>query len=476
VSQIEPFGSSSDPGHAEQANAIDRQAFYTILVPMNFTVSKWLALGGLCSLCGIASMSEVRGADWTEYRGPNHDGSSVEKLKWPAGGPGELWKVPLTDGFSSFAVGGGKAYTLVQREVDGANMEVCVALDAASGKELWAAPLGVAKYDGGGNAGASDNKGGDGPRSTPAIDGKNVYTMSSRLVLDCFDVSNGKKVWAHDLTKEYAGHNIQWQNAASPLIDEGMVFVAGGGAGESLLAFDKADGHLVWKGQDEKMTHSTPTAAMIYGVRQVIFFTQSGLVSMAEKDGKLLWKYPFRYSTSTAMTPIVWKDVVYCSAGYGVGAGACKVSKAGDQFKATQLWFEPANVLNNHWSTPVCKDGFLYGIFGFKEFGKAPLKCVEIATGKVHWSKEGFGPGGCTLVDGNVLVLSDAGDLVLVKASPEAYAEVGRKHVVAGKCWSSPCVSNGRIYARSTKEGACLDAGGQKTGTATAWIRQPLTQ
>jgi outer membrane protein assembly factor BamB len=105
----------------------------------------------------------------------------------------------------------------------------------------------------------------------------------------------------------------------------------------------------------------------------------------------------------------------------------------------------------------VSQDGYLYGLFGFKEFAKAPLKCVEIATGKEMWSKPGFGPGGCTLVDGYVLVLSDAGELVLVKATPTAYNEVARTHAVAGKCWSTPAVSNGKIYARSTKEGACLD-------------------
>ena len=157
------------------------------------------------------------------------------------------------------------------------------------------------------------------------------------------------------------------------------------------------------------------------------------------------------------MTPVVAGDVVCCSAGYGVGAGACRISKTGEDFTATQLWYEPANVLNNHWSTPVCQDGYLYGIFGFKQFGRAPLKCVEVATGKVLWSKDGFGPGGCTLVDGHVLVLSDRGELVLVKATPAGYSEAARTHAVAGKCWNVPCVSNGRIYARSTKEGVCLD-------------------
>jgi outer membrane protein assembly factor BamB len=87
--------------------------------------------------------------------------------------------------------------------------------------------------------------------------------------------------------------------------------------------------------------------------------------------------------------------------------------------------------------------------------------CVEVATGKVLWSQPGFGPGGCTLVGGNVLVLNDAGDLVLVKASPASYQEVARSHVLAGKCWNCASISNGRIYARSTREGVSLDAAAQ---------------
>lgn len=400
-----------------------------------------------------------RAADWTQYRGPNHDGSSPEKIAtaWPAGGPRQVWKTPLTDGFSSFATGDGRVFTLVQRIVDGAQQEVCVALDANTGNEAWATALGIAKYENGGNAGAADNKGGDGPRSTPAYDGGRVYTLSGRLVLECIAADSGKKVWSRDFIKEYQGRNISWENAASPVIDGDLVFAAGGGAAGALMAFDKKNGRLVWKGQDDKMTHSTPTVATILGVRQVIFFTQKGLVSVVPTTGAVLWRYPFHYSTSTAMTPVVAGDVVYCSAGYGVGAGACKIERTASGFTATQLWFEPANVLNNHWSTPVGQDGYLYGIFGFKEFARAPLKCVEAATGKVIWSKEGFGPGGCVLVDGHVLVLSDAGELVLVKATPAGYSETARVHAVAGKCWNAPCVSNGRIYARSTKEGVCLD-------------------
>ncbi len=411
----------------------------------------------------LAAATLAQAADWPQYRGPNLDGSTSEKIstKWPAGGPKAVWKAPTTDGFSSFTVSGGQAFTLVLRDIEGTPQEVCIALDANTGKELWKTPLGTLKLGDGGQAGAKDNGGGDGPRSTPTVSDGKVYVMSAKLVLSCFDAKTGKSVWQHDLLKDFAGRNISWQNAASPLVEGNLVLVAGGGAGQSILAFNKQTGAVAWKAHDEKITHSTPVAATIHGVRQVIFFCQSGLVSVDVKDGKALWKRPFKFAVSTAMTPIVAGDLVFCSAGYGVGGGAARITKDASGFKAEETWFVAGNAgpdaVANHWSTPVYKEGHLYGMFQFKEYGSGPLKCVELATGKVKWSKPGFGPGNVILLGDQVLALSDAGELVVAEATPGAYKEVSRAKVLAGKCWSTPVVSNGRIYVRSTKEAVCLD-------------------
>lgn len=196
--------------------------------------------------------------------------------------------------------------------------------------------------------------------------------------------------------------------------------------------------------------------ANILGEGQVIFYTQSGLVSVAPKTGAVLWRLPFKMARgAAAISPVVAGDTVYYSASYGRGSTACKITKTGDTYAATELW--SSKDINNHWSTPVVVDGYVYGLFGQAKFGQAPLECVELATGKVVWSQGGFGPGGCTLVDGNLLVLSDAGDLVLVKATPTAYTELDRSHILAGKCWNGVGISNGRVYARSTTEGVCVD-------------------
>ncbi len=402
-------------------------------------------------------------ADWPQYRGVASNGTTLEKIGKPwASVPKELWKVPSEGGFSSFVVAGGRAFTLALKEAEGAKQESVVALDANTGKELWFAPLTFSKYDGGGDSGTSDNKGGDGPRSTPAADATQVYAFSSQLGLSCFNAATGKPVWSRDLIKEHAGRNIQWQNASSPLLEGGLIYVAGGGPGQSILAINPKDGAVAWKAFDEKMTHATPVAATILGQRQVIFFVQSGLLAVEPKTGKELWRYAFDYNTSTAASPIVSRDIVYCSAGYGVGAGAVKVSKNGFQFAAKELYRLKGNKpLANHWSTPVLKDGHLYGMFQFKEYGSGPVKCVDIATGEVKWEQAGFGPGHVILAGDQVVALSDAGELVLMEASPKGYKELARADILDGKCWTTPVLANGRIFARSTKEAVSVDVSGK---------------
>jgi len=225
-----------------------------------------------------------------------------------------------------------------------------------------------------------------------------------------------------------------------------------------LLAFAKATGKLVWQTGEEKMTHATPVPATIEGVRQIVFFMQSGLVSVSREDGKVLWKFPFRFNVSTAASPVVAGNMVYCSAGYGVGAALAKITKSGSSFSAEEVWRLTGNKpVANHWSTPIYHNGHLYGMFSFKEYGEGPLKCVELATGKVKWEQPGFGSGNVIAASGKIIALSDDGRLVIVEATPAGYKELAQAKVVGGKCWSTPSLSGGKLFVRSTKEAVCLD-------------------
>ncbi len=400
----------------------------------------------------------VATTDWPQYRGPNGDGSSSESLpaQWPSA-PKVLWKVPAGTGFSSFAVSGAWCFSIEGKGGD----EVLVARDAATGKDKWTASLGHAKYDGGGDAGG----GGDGPRSTPTLAGRVIVAMHSDLVLHAFDGVSGKPLWKHDLVKEFGGHTIHWQNAASPLFEDGVLYVGGGGAGQTYLALNPITGAVLAKSGDGMITHATPIATTILGQRQIIFYMQDGLTSLEPKTLKQLWHADFKYSTSTAASPVVAGDYVFASAGYNVGAVGFKISKAGSGWKAEQVMRVPGNKqIANHWSTPVHFEGYLYGMFQFKEYGKGPVKAVKLPDGEVKWEQPGFGPGNLILTaGGNLLALSDAGEIIGIKASPDSYKELGRFKAIDGKCWTTPVLSNGRVFVRSTKEAACIQLGAPAT-------------
>ena len=203
--------------------------------------------------------------------------------------------------------------------------------------------------------------------------------------------------------------------------------------------------------------------ATIGGLRQIIFMMQSGLVSLESATGKELWRFGFPYRTATACSPVVEGDIVFCTAGYGIGGAACQVKKTASGFEARELWrIKGDATVASLWSTPVCKDGFLYGMISYKDFAKGPLKCVELKTGTVKWQQPGFGAGNVILAGDNLIALSDDGQVVLVKAAPDGYKELGRTKAITGKCWSTPALSNGKLYVRSTKQGACFDLSSAK--------------
>src|SRR5438552_3906666 len=191
----------------------------------------WLLFG-----TALAAMAlRVCAGDWPQYRGSNHDGISTETIRidWGQQPPRMLWKVPLEPALSSFAISGEEAFTQVRRQVAGEDQEVCIALDANTGAELWAIPLGSAAYP---NGGVGPD---DGPRSTPSVDGDHVYVFSSYLRLMCLDVATGQEIWSHDFVAEFGSTVIPWQNAASPLIVGDLILLNCNAPNQRLIAIRK---------------------------------------------------------------------------------------------------------------------------------------------------------------------------------------------------------------------------------------------
>ena len=404
-------------------------------------------------------------ADWPQYRGANHDGISSDRINknWSGGVTNPIWRLPVTNSLSSFTVSGERAFTQVNRFVANTNKEVCIALSITNGAELWATPVEDAWYPDGG-VGYDD-----GPRSTPTYDNGSLYVLTSYRKFLKLNATNGVPIWTINLATTYGGTNIQYQNSASPLIENGLIYVNANCYSNTLLALSTTNGSLVWRSQNEATTHSTPVITTIQGVRQVLFATQSGVVSLNPLTGALLWKftYPFTYSGhSLAVSPVVYQDMVFMSGAhtYGYGSVVRRVTFTNNAWSTSLLWW--TNNVASHYMTPVVFDGFIYGQFGYQQTDlnyTTPLKCVDMRTGAVKWSTNNFGHGGVLLANNNLLLITERGDLVLAQPNINAYTELARFTAIpefdpdTNKCWNTPAVANGRVYVRSTSWGACFD-------------------
>src|ERR1035438_6459144 len=429
-------------------------------------------------LLGLGAVSTT---DWPQYRGPATDGSSPDAIAttWTTNSPTFIaWNnTSLTNGFSSFTVSQGRAFAMISR-VDGSGnlQESCAAVDAATGANLWATPIDSAVWDPtvtyNGGDGSPPYNTGDGPRTTPSVNAGRVFALSGLLHLVCLNATNGSAIWSNNLPSDYGASGILYENAASPCLDNDLLFVNLNSSpnNRNLAAFRTADGSLAWSSQNEKVTHATPVIATIQGVRQVIFATQTGLVSLDRTTGALLWKatYPFSpIGTSMGASPLVSSNLVYCTAAYNRGAFVVQVTLSGGTWTTTQLWYKPNSAglpYRSIWMSPVCYQGYVYTLAGENStFLTPPLSCIELATGNLMWTTNNFGMGGLILLNTHLLVLTEKGQFVLVQPTPSAYRELARYQAfqftadAPGKCWNSPAFSDGRIYARSTKGGISLD-------------------
>jgi outer membrane protein assembly factor BamB len=398
--------------------------------------------------------STMGASTWTQYRGSNNDGVAAEAIRtnWNETLPTVLWKKTLPFGLSSFSVGdNARLYTMGRRPTTGSESEFCLALDANTGAELWATPIGAADYPDGGVG--SD----DGPRSTPTIDGDRVIAFGSYLNLVCLNATNGLRIWSHNLISEFGAQVIRWQNAASPTVVGDLVIVSiSVPSNDRLIAFNKTSGALVWNRPSFGMTHATPVRATIGGMEQVVVFGQRAVFAVELLKGNVLWQFAVAYNgTSVAASPVVAEDTVYISRAYPNNAGAIvlQITNLNGSFNATRKW-EQRNALMNHWATPVYYNGHYYGMFGQDSL---QFRCVDAADGTTRWQTTGFSYGSVTRAGDKIIALSADGQIALVEASPEQYVEIARFRPLRTKTWNNPAVSGGRIYVRSTSEAVALD-------------------
>jgi outer membrane protein assembly factor BamB len=371
--------------------------------------------------------------EWHQWRGPNRDGHSPETgllEEWPSGGPRQVWRAAgAGTGFSSFSSSNGRLFTLGSR----GNVEYVIAFDAATGKRVWEVP----------NGDRFRNEMGDGPRSTPTVEGGRVYAFGGTGTLVCLDAATGTRIWAVDVVRQFGGVTPYWGYSEAPLIVGDRIVLNAGGRSASIVALNKADGKTLWQSHNDEAGYSSPMLLRTGSLQQVVFFTGRRALAVDPRDGRLLWSYN-RASNNTAniATPVVRGNRVFVSSDYGTGAALLEVRAAGNVASADEVYF--TREMRNHHASSVVVGDHVYG------FSSSILTALAFDTGQLAWRDRSVGKGSLIYADRHLYLYSEQGTVGLADASPAGYRERGRFSIPQSgpPMWSHPIISGGKLILR----------------------------
>jgi len=378
---------------------------------------------------------------WTNFRGPNRDGRYEEmevSTTWPAQGPPLLWKEPVGIGYASFVIADRRAYTIEQRR----GKETVAAYDVETGRELWTQ---------GWSAQYSDTTG-DGPRATPTWDDGRLYALGATGELRCLDAQTGAVIWGKNILSENQAANLPWAMAASPLVvDDKVILLPGGTSGNSVVAYNKMTGAPVWKSQSDRQAYVSPMLVTLAGHRQIVIVSSSRVFGLEPGDGSMLWSYSWGTDMGINVSQPIIVDAshFFISSGYGKGAALVEVSGSGKSFSTRAVW-ENVN-MKNKFNSSVLHQGYVYGL------DEGILTCVDVKTGERKWKGGRYGYGQVLVASGHLIVMSDTGELVLVRATPDQLSEVARFQALQGKTWNYPAIAGGRLLVRNANEMAAYN-------------------
>jgi outer membrane protein assembly factor BamB len=391
-------------------------------------------------------MNEDGKTEWSQYRGPNRDGVAISNISikaWPNGSqPFQVWKKSIGEGFSGISIAGEQLITAFAED----NNEFLGGFEKTTGREAWRIALGKMFVEEMGN----------GPRSTPTIDGDFTYILDSYGGLYCVNIKSGEQIWKVSLTDKFEIMRPLRGFSTSPLILDETLIIHGGGKNSAFIGLDKATGKTIWQTGESIAGHSSPFTAVISNVEQSVFTISRIVEKNGERqildetvslssNGKILWRGP-SLPQIIAMPVFVPPNKVFISSSVENGCLLIQVLSDG---KIETVWHNKE--MRNHFNSSVYYKDHIYG------FSSSTLKCLEAETAHRKWSTRGFGKGSLIIVDEKLLVLSDRGKLAMIEATPKGYNEFAQAQVIEGKSWTSPTFSDGKIYLRNQKEMACYD-------------------
>lgn len=421
--------------------------------------------------------------DWPGFLGPTHDGVSPETGlatglgQQQAGGasPTPLWSVDKGESYSAPSIKDGRLLLFHRLETN----EVVECLDAETGGLCWSFAYPTTYRD--------RYRYLSGPRATPALDGERAYTCGAQGMLHCFDLKTGHLYWRRNLAQEFDLNEGFFGFTPSPVIENDLLIVNLGAQRGGTAAFDKHRGTLRWLSDDPwGRSYATPVVATMHGRRILLVFAgdQSdppvgGLLGLAPESGRIHFRFPWRsprHLSVNASSPVVSGNRVFISSSYDVYGAMLEV-----QPDLTHTLAYTTRAYASHWTTPILRDGHLYGFFNNQ------LVCMEWASGRLVWKQalkretggddradrnvpegrktgadqyreppgsQGFGFGSLIWADGRFICLGETGLLAWLDLSPQGCRVISSCRLFsADQAWTAPVLSKGLLYINQNRPG-----------------------
>ncbi len=419
----------------------------------------------------------TRGEDWPEFLGDDRNGKSNEKgilTDWTSDKLKVVWQTDVGEGYGIGSISKGRYYQFDRDE--GAARLRC--LHAESGRLLW-----EFKYQ----SNYVDTYGYDsGPRCSPVIDQGKVYIFGVEGLLHCLNAVNGEKIWSFDTTGKYGVVQNFFGIASTPVIhDDLLIVMVGGSPAESqdlpagqldqvepnhsaIVAFDKLTGAVNYASVNDLASYVSLKVVSIDGQDILLAWAREKIHGLDPTNGEELFSIPWRARTLesvNASTPVVSGNKIFISECYGPGSMLFEVVRNEDTWEPTILWKDDKRrdkSLQAHWNTPILHEGKLYASSG-RHTNEAELRCVDLETGKVHWTQPGLTRCSLTYVDEHLVVMAENGMLFLAKATPERFEMVTRYDTLMDDkikfrypCWAAPIVSHGLMFIRGKDKLVCF--------------------
>ncbi|MEQ1827495.1 MAG: PQQ-binding-like beta-propeller repeat protein [Pirellula sp.] len=387
--------------------------------------------------------SELTNPDWPSFRGPNQNsaqhGCRISD-DWAGSPPKKLWRIAVGPAWSSFTVAGNYLFTQEQL----GEMESVVCYDARSGKQVWEKTNKSRFFEA---------LGGLGPRATPTIADGYIYSFGAEGWLSKLNATNGDFIWKVDVNKVSERETLpMWGFSASPLVDNGQVIVHAGGKGDKgIMAFDVNNGGLVWSSSAGINSYGSVQIATLHGKKYLALLSDTGAHFLEPKTGKTMLDYSWKHMGYRSLQPqIVDGDKVLIPTGMGTGTRLIQISDDGGPLQAKELW--TSKDMKPDYNDLVIHKGYVYG------FDNAIFACIDLKDGKRKWKGGRYEKGQALLLADSdlIVVVSEKGELVLLRADPEKLQELYKISVMDGKTWNHPVVVRDRLYLRNSEEAICF--------------------